>query len=337
MTIDRRNFLRAGLAGTAAAAACATLGAPPAEARENKTVPEQAVGLLYDSTLCIGCKACQSACKTANNLPLEDNIGGGLWDTPLDLSGKSYTVIKLYADGKMEHKDQVKDGFAFIKRQCLHCADPSCVSACPVQAMRKDPKLGIVTYNADACIGCRYCVAACPYGVPQFQYDTPTPRIAKCQLCHHLLAKGGIPACAGHCPTGATLFGTYEQLSAEIERRKAMTPGEINQFPRRTVDAGDPQERPAGQYTEQVYGAKELGGTQVRYLAGVPFDKFGLPTGLPERSYASRSETLQHSLYGHLAAPAVVLAGLVTAAWNGSKSHAGDEHDEDQHDGGRHD
>ncbi len=331
MTINRRDFLRSGLAGTAAVAACATLGAPAAEARGNKTVPGEAVGLLYDSTLCIGCKACQSACKTANDLPLDDTVGGGLWDTPLDLSGKTYTVIKLYADGNMEHKDEVKDGFAFVKRQCLHCADPSCVSSCPVQAMRKDPKLGFVSYDADSCIGCRYCVAACPFGVPQFQYDTPVPRIAKCQLCRQLLAKGDIPACARHCPTGATLFGPYNGLSEEIARRKAMTPGEMNQFPRQTLDAGDIQVRPAAQYTEQVYGATELGGTQVRYLAGVPFDKFGLPTGLPERSYASRSETLQHSLYGGLVAPAVVLAGLIGAAWNGSKSHHDDEHDEDPH------
>ena len=182
MTINRRDFLRAGVGGTAAVAACATLAPAPAEARGNKTLPPNAIGLLYDSTLCIGCKACQSACKTANQLPLDDNIGEKLWDSPLDLSGKTYTVIKLYQNGTMEHKDQAENGFAHLKRQCLHCVDPSCVSACPVQAMQKNPDVGIVTYNADACIGCRYCVAACPFGVPQFQYDTPVPRIAKCQL-----------------------------------------------------------------------------------------------------------------------------------------------------------
>jgi Fe-S-cluster-containing dehydrogenase component len=328
MTIDRREFLRAGLVGVAA---CATLAPAPSEARENHPVPDNAIGLLYDSTLCIGCKACQSACKTANELPLDDNIGGGLWDSPIELSGKTYTVIKLYSHGTMEAKDHAENGFAHIKRQCLHCADPSCVSACPVSAMQKDPQIGIVTYNADACIGCRYCVAACPFGVPQFQYDTPIPKIAKCQLCKHLLADGKIPACAQACPTGATLFGTYPALSEEIDRRKNMEAGIPNVFPRRTVDSGDTHERPAAQYTEQVYGQKELGGTQVRYLAGIPFDKFGLPVGLPERSYAAQSETLQHTLYGGLAAPAVVLAGLITAAWRGSKDH----HDDD-HEGGLH-
>jgi len=325
MTVNRREFLRGGVGGAAAAAACAALGADPAEARGNLTVPENAIGLLYDSTLCIGCKACMSACKTVNELPLEDNIGGGLWDTPFDLSGKTYTVIKIYQDGTSENKDQVKDGFAHIKRQCLHCIDPSCVSVCPVKAMTKDAVTGLVAYNADACIGCRYCVAACPYHVPQFQYDTPTPRIAKCQFCKEELAKGDIPACAKVCPTGATLFGSYRALSAEIERRKAMKPGAPNVFPRRTVDSGDTHERPAAAYVAQVYGEKELGGTQVRYLSGVPFDKFGLPVDLPNRSYASVSETIQETLYGGLIAPAVVLAGLVAAAYRGSKDHDDDE------------
>ena len=184
------------------------------------------------------------------------------------------------------------------------------------------------SHDPDACIGCRYCVASCPYRVPQFQYDTPTPRIRKCELCKDLLAKGDIPACANACPTGATLFGTYTALTSEIERRKAMKPGVINRFPRRTVDSGDMQERPAAQYAEQVYGAKELGGTQVRYLAGVPFDKFGLPVGMPERSYAAQSETVQHSLYGGLLAPIVAFAGLVAATYNSVRQH---HQDEDHH------
>jgi Fe-S-cluster-containing dehydrogenase component len=325
MTITRRNFLRQAAGGTAAAAACATLAPSPAEARDTKTVPEKAIGLLYDSTLCIGCKACMSACKDANNLPLEDTIGEKLWDTPLELSGKTYTVIKIYQHGTMANKDKAENGFAHIKRQCLHCVDPSCVSACPVSAMQKRPEDGVVTYNKDACIGCRYCVAACPFGVPQFQYDTATPEIAKCQLCKHRLAEGKIPACAQQCPTGATLFGTHQALSTEIARRKAMKPGEPNLFPRRTVESGDNHEKAAAEYVSHVYGEKDAGGTQVRYLSGVPFDKLALPVGLPDRSYAADSETLQTTLYGGLILPGVALAGLVAAAWRGSKDH----HDED--------
>ena len=322
MTVNCREFLREGVGGAAAVAACASFSVEPAEARGNKTVPDDAIGLLYDSTLCIGCKACMSACKTTNELPLDDNLGQKLWDTPFELSGKTFTVIKLYQNGTSEHKDQEIDGFAHIKRQCLHCIDPSCVSVCPVSAMTKDPVTGLVSYNADACIGCRYCVAACPYRVPQFQYDTPTPKIAKCEFCKDQLAKNDIPACAKVCPTGATLFGNYKRLGDEINRRKAMKAGEKNVFPRRTVDLGDTHERPAAAYVKEVYGDKMLGGTQVRYLSGVPFAKLGMPTGLPELSYASVSETMQHRLYGGLILPAVALAGLVSAAYRGGKEPA---------------
>lgn len=329
MTITRRNFLRrAAAGGTAAVAACATLAPSGTEARESHKVPENAVGLLYDATLCIGCKACMSACKEANNLPLEDTIGEKLWDTPLELSGKTYNVIKVYQSGTMENKDKAENGFAHIKRSCLHCADPSCVSACPVSAMTKDAKTGIVGYNKDACIGCRYCVAACPFGVPQFQYDTPKPEIAKCQLCRHRMAEGKFAACAESCPTGATIFGSYASLSAEIDRRRAMKPGEPNLFPLRTPDSGDTHEKAAPQYVDYVYGQKDAGGTQVRYLSGVAFDKLALPMGLPDRAFAADSETMQHTLYGGMILPVVALAGLVTAAWRGSKNH----HDDDDFD-----
>jgi len=328
MTITRRNFLRSAAGGTAAAAACATLAPSSAQARDTKPIPENAVGLLYDATLCIGCKACMSACKEVNNLPPENNVGENLWDTPLELSGYTYNIIKIYQNGTMEHKDKAENGFAHIKRSCLHCGDPSCVSACPTSAMTKDGNTGIVGYNKDACIGCRYCVAACPFGVPQFQYDTPTPQIAKCQLCRHRMPEGKYAACAESCPTGATIFGTYKALSEEIDRRKAMTPGQPNLFPRRTPESGDTHEKAAAEYVDHVYGQKEVGGTQVRYLSGVAFDKLALPVGLPDRSYAADSETLQHSLYGGMVLPGVALAGLVAAAWRGSRDHR-DEDDQD--------
>jgi Fe-S-cluster-containing dehydrogenase component len=91
----------------------------------------------------------------------------------------------MYRNGTMETKDQEANGFAFMKTSCMHCGDPSCVSACPVSAMTKDPETGVVGYNPDKCIGCRYCVAACPFGIPKYQYDSPTGRIGKCELCRH--------------------------------------------------------------------------------------------------------------------------------------------------------
>jgi len=309
--MDRRNFFKA--AGAAAAAATAT--APgPAAARGNATLPPDAVGLLFDSTLCVGCKACVGACKEANGMPPEVSTQDALWDTPLDISGKTLTVIKVYTNGKPEQKDRAENGYAFVKKSCLHCVDPSCVSACPVKAMKKDDKTGVVSHDKNACIGCRYCVAACPFGVPRFTYDKAIAQINKCQLCQHRWADGKYSACAEVCPTGATLFGKVADLKQEIQRRKALEPGTATTYPRGRL-GGEDQSYPgvAAKYVDHVYGETELGGTQMLMLAGVPFDKLGYPT-LPATSFASQSETLQHTLYGGLVLPIVFLGGLTWAA-----------------------
>ncbi len=312
MTITRRKFLQKAAgsgAAVAATAAVATLPAP-AQARGNAALPSQPVGLLFDSTLCIGCKACVQACKDANGMPADFNTAERYWDTPIDIGPKTLTVIKMYADGTAEAKDKAENGFAFVKKSCLHCVDPSCVSACPVTAMTKDPVSGVVSYDKDACIGCRYCIAACPFGVPRFEYDTPTPQIRKCQLCQHRLAEDKIPACAEVCPTGATFFGPREDLLAEARRRLALEPGDVTVFPRNGMEG---HEKAAPEYLQRVYGETEVGGTQMLMLSGVPFDKLGYPD-LPERSFASQSETIQHTLYGWMAAPIAVFAGLIYAA-----------------------
>lgn len=312
MSMDRRQFLKGVLAGGAAAATCT-----PAvvEARGNLTMPPQAMGLLYDSTLCIGCKACVAACKESNGLPPEFSNENDLWDTPLDISGKTKNIIKMYKDGTGLTKDAETDGYAFMKHSCLHCVDPSCVSACPVSAMRKDPVTGIVTYDESDCIGCRYCIVACPFDVPRFQYDTPFPKIVKCELCNHLKEGDAYQysACAQVCPTGATLYGPTAELKKEAERRLALKPGETAVFPRGKVGSDDTYEGKVANYLPQIYGDKELGGTQVLKLSAVSFEKLGFRT-LPERSFASVSETMQHTLYGYLIAPAIVLGGLIAVA-----------------------
>ena len=323
MTTNRRDFFRAALAGGGALLAA---GSGIAVARENLKMPPEALGLLFDATLCIGCKACVAACKGANGMPPEFSTQEQYWDTPLDISGKTLTVIKMYQSGNSEKKDREQDGYAFMKMSCLHCVDPSCVSACPVSAMTKDPVTGIVGYDKDACIGCRYCVAACPFGVPRFQYDTPFPQISKCQLCRHRLKDGKYAACAEVCPTGATLYGKVKDLNAEAKRRMALKPGASTVYPRGKLGGEDHSyEGAVGSYVNHIYGEKEVGGTQMLKLSGVAFEKVGMPT-LPERSYAATSETMQHTLYGGLVLPLLFLGGLSYIA----KRNARDDESESQ-------
>lgn len=328
----RRDFLKGALAaGTAMGAA-----SMPARARETYKVPEGGLGLLFDATLCVGCKACVAACKEANGNPPEFNTADKLWDTPLDTSGYSFNIIKMYRHGTMETKDAETDGYAFMKTSCLHCADPSCVSACPVSAMIKDPVTGIVTYHPDKCIGCRYCVAACPFGIPKYQYDDPFGRIGKCELCLHRYQDGHYSACAEVCPTGATLFGKTADLLAEAKRRLALKPGEVTTYPRgRLGDAAAPgvnwrvepdqtYEGTVANYQQHIYGETEYGGTQVLKLSGVPFEKVGMPK-LPPYSSAATSETIQHTLYGGLIMPVAVLGALAWIAKRNVKPEEGDE------------
>jgi len=225
----------------------------------------------------------------------------------------------MYRNGTMDAKDQEENGYSFMKVSCMHCADPSCVSACPVSAMTKDPVTGVVGYDADKCIGCRYCVAAFPFGIPKYQYDSPTGRIGKCELCRHRYKDGHYSACAEVCPTGATLYGKTSDLLAEAKRRLAMKPGEPNVFPRGKLGGPDQSyETPAGRYLQHVYGEKEYGGTQVLKLSGVNFQKVGMPD-LPPDAAAALSETIQHTLYGNLIMPFAVLGAMTFMAKRNTK------------------
>ena len=320
---SRRDFLKGVLASSAALTAATV--APPACARETLSVPTGALGLLYDATLCIGCKACVAACKEVNNNPPEFSTEDHLWDTPLDTSGYTFNLIKMYRNGSMETKDAEVNGYAFMKTSCMHCADPSCVSACPVSAMIKDAVTGIVSYDPSACVGCRYCVVACPFGIPKYQYDSPTGKIGKCELCRHRTKDGHYSACAEVCPTGATLAGKTSDLLLEAKRRLALKPGSVTRYPRGKLGGPDQSyEGPVGKYLQHVYGEKEYGGTQVLKLSSVNFEKVGQPN-LPPKSSAATSETIQHSLYGGLIMPIAVLGALSFIA----KKNVHDEDDSD--------
>jgi Fe-S-cluster-containing dehydrogenase component len=313
MTLSRRDLLK----GVAAAGA-ATAVAPAAEGRERVEPSPDAVGMLFDSTRCVGCRACQTACKVANRLPPDAvQAGGGVYDAPSDLNATTKNVIKAFATG---------GGPVFVKQQCMHCVDPSCVSACMLGAMHKAGEgkrrfegerkgSGIVLWDKYTCTGCRYCQIACAFNVPKFEWFDPLPLIVKCELCRHRgdekkagpLALAN-PACCEVCPRGAVVFGYREQLLAEAKARVAASPA---------------------RYNPHVYGEKEGGGTQVLYLApaGVGFDQLGLPL-LPEESQAHFSEVASHAPYLHGVTPVALYIGMAAIIRRNKKKEEAAEHGE---------
>lgn len=307
--MKRRNFFRTSLSVAGAALASASV-----QARPNLEPAPQAVGMLFDSTLCVGCKACVSKCKEVNGMP-PVTMGQDVYaDFALDLSPQTLNVIKVYRDGTGAQKDREKNGFAFEKRSCMHCVDPGCVSVCPVSSLTRDPLTGIVNYNADVCIGCRTCMTGCPYNVPQYDYENAFGKIHKCEMCNQKgverISKGGMTGCAEVCPTGATLFGSRTALLEEAKRRIALKPGQVYNYP--LGDVRKPasfQEKVVPQYQNHVWGEKEAGGTNVMHLSAIPYEKIGMPP-LGERSYASISEGVQSAIYSFMALPAIALGGL---------------------------
>ena len=307
MGLSRRDFLKVSAAGGLMAAS--SLSPLPAAAREPTPRLPDAVGILYDATVCIGCKACMSACKEYNHLPSDKSSPDSLWDDPRDLSAKTVNIVKLYKNGTGQVKNREIDGYSFIRRFCMHCVDPNCISACPVSALTKDPTTGVVKYNKDNCIGCRYCQIACPYNIPKFQWDLAFPQIVKCQLCNHRFPEGGYSACCEFCPNGASIFGNVQDLRKEAQRRLALPVGRTADYPLHRVDAKETRQWVVSPYVPKVFGEKDGGGNQVLMLAGVPFQKLGLPQ-LGDESTAAHAEGLYHTLYKGMIIPYVILGGL---------------------------
>ena len=213
------------------------------------------LALLMDVSLCIGCRKCEEACKQSNNLPpgtvpLEDK---SIFERQRRTDAENYTVVNRYAPGQPDKPP------VYVKKQCMHCEEPACASACLVGALTKSRE-GAVVYNKDICLGCRYCMIACPFSIPAYEYHNPTsPQVRKCTLCYERIKSGGVPACATICPNEAITFGKRTDL-IKLAGEKIM--------------------KHPGKYQDHIYGVTEAGGTSWLYISELPFAAIGFPMNL---------------------------------------------------------
>ncbi len=247
MSISRRKFL--GWFGAAGVGAVAGKSALAAGNKHFEGYPGS-FGVLHDISLCVGCRSCEAACNKVNGLPSQDKsfTDISVLSEERRTDAGTYTVVNKY-DNRGDKEP------LFKKLQCNHCLEPACASVCFVKAFKKT-KLGAVIYDPDVCVGCRYCMIACPFDIPAYEYDEPiTPRVTKCTMCYPRLLKGQLPGCVEACPMEALTFGKRESLLKLARKR-------IRKYP--------------GKYIDHIYGETEMGGTSWLYLSSVPFSEIGM-------------------------------------------------------------
>jgi formate dehydrogenase iron-sulfur subunit len=292
-TLSRRQFFKvsaATIGAAVAASAASTAGA--AEKVNRETVP----AMLIDISRCVGCGNCQRSCNQANNLnPTQEQMNG--------LSAETLTYVERFdlagsSDGSGEAAST-----RWVKRQCMHCLDAGCASACPVSALHQTPE-GPIAYRPQRCLGCRYCMVSCPFGVPRFEWqDGLTPEIRKCMFCIERQREGELPACAQNCPSGALKFGRRGALLKEAHARIAANPG---------------------YYVNHVYGEYEAGGTAMLYISDVPFEKLGFRTDVTTRAIPAYTWDIMSKLPLVVGGLAVVLTGASVITRRGKAAHHDD-------------
>jgi len=306
MLLNRRNFMKVlGIAGSS------LVVAPDGAKAQSVKAPPDAYGCLVDLTRCIGCRKCEQACNQVNHLPPPEQS----FEDPTVLNEerrpdeKAFTVINRYFPGTYDVQNKLVP--TFVKVQCMHCADPACASACIVGALSKNEN-GAVSYDVSKCIGCRYCMVACPFEIPAYEYNNPiTPKVMKCTFCFERISKeNGVPSCASICPVEAITFGKRSVLLDIAHKR-------INNDP--------------ATYVQKIYGEKEVGGTSWMYISNVPFEKLGF-IDVPDQPTPKLSEKIQHSLFSYLWSPIALYTLLSGVMWvskgkedRAQSTHGGEE------------
>lgn len=251
MSASRRDFLR----WLTAAGATAALPKTASAAHKHFTGYPDSYGVLFDSTLCIGCRSCEEACNVVNDLPKPEKPfdDKSVFEEKRRTHAGAYTVVNKY------EVENYPNSPVFRKIQCNHCQEPACASACFVGAFKKTPE-GAVVYDASLCVGCRYCLITCPFNIPAYEYDEALkPRVMKCTLCQPRIEKGLLPGCVEACPMEALTFGKRNNLITIARER-------IRKYPDRYID--------------HIYGLEEMGGTGWLYITGAPFEELDMRTDL---------------------------------------------------------
>lgn len=257
--MERRHFL-----GMAIGATCAAV-TKRAGASHESTAKREFVGVLCDTTRCIGCRACERACAKAHGLPVPDTEKDGGLAQPRTTSSRQLTVVNRHDTSK---------GPVYVKTQCMHCWQPACGAACLTKAMFKT-EAGAVIWRGDKCMGCRYCMVSCPFDIPKYEYESTNPRVMKCDMCWDRITTGKKPACVEACPTDTLMFGMKRDLM-EVARNRVY-------------------HHPHG-YHPQIYGEHEAGGASWLYLSAVPFDQLGFRTDLGTTPYPEFTTDLLYAV-----------------------------------------
>lgn len=288
MSQNRRDFLKTVAAIGTSAGALSALSPNKVNAKAPENLSEDRMGVLVDATVCIGCRNCEWACRGSHDIEngdIQDYADEKVFETNRRPDYDNLTIVNRYesSDEKLSN----------VKLQCMHCDHPACVSACIVGAISKK-KNGSVVWDTDMCIGCRYCMVACPFQIPAFEYHKALdPKIVKCDFCDERTMEGKLPACVEICPVEALTYGKREDLLIEAKRRFKNNPD---------------------RYYHHIYGEHEIGGTSWLYiadknLAGTVFPK------LDNRTAPGVSESIQHGLFAYFVPPVAVYALLGGIMW----------------------